>query len=126
MEEPSVRHHTSSRLATGALIMLIISGSPGCSGNAAPAAQKQQPIPVVAAQRRTIDPSVVLSGIVAPLQNVAITNTLTEPVAALYVNEGDTVTKGEVLARLSSRELQADLEAARRTAAGARARLDEA
>lgn len=98
----------------------------GCGGTAGVAAAKPATVAVWTARTKTIDPSVTLSGIIAPLQNVALTNDLVEPVAAVYVNEGDSVTKGEVLARLSSRELQANLEAARRTASGALARLQEA
>jgi HlyD family secretion protein len=119
-----IRRKTKPAAIIFAVALAAASG--GCGNNAPPQAAKPAPVQVAAAEHRTIQPSVTLSGIIAPLQNVALTNDVVEPVAAVYVNEGDTVTKGEVLARLSSRELQADLEAARRTAAGAEARLEEA
>jgi multidrug efflux pump subunit AcrA (membrane-fusion protein) len=70
--------------------------------------------PVVAstvAAYGTIRPSEQLAGIVAPYQNVAISTTLAEPADAVYVQEGDTVHAGQVLARLDTADLQATLDA---------------
>lgn len=79
----------------------------------------------VATTTRTIQPVRTLTGVVAPLQNVIITNDLTEPAAAVYVNEGDSIRKGEALARLSTADLDANLAAAERNAAVAKAHLDQ-
>lgn len=57
----------------------------------------------------TIQPASQLAGIIAPYENVAIQTTLVEPTDAVYVQEGDHVTKGEVLARLDTADLQAQL-----------------
>jgi multidrug resistance efflux pump len=57
-----------------------------------------------------------IAGIIAPLQNVAISSSLSEPTLAVYVNEGDRVHKGEVLAKLDTTDLQANLEASEATA----------
>jgi|SRR5579872_853933 len=74
---------------------------------------------------RTVHPARSLSGVVAPLQNVIITSDLTEPAAAVAVNEGDRVSRGQTLARLSTADLDANLAAAERNAAVARAHLDQ-
>jgi multidrug efflux pump subunit AcrA (membrane-fusion protein) len=63
---------------------------------------------VSTASERTIHPAVSLSGLIAPYQNVAITTSLQEPSAAVYVNEGDRVRAGQVLARLDVSDLVAN------------------
>jgi len=51
-----------------------------------------------------------MSGIIAPYQNVAIQSSLTEPADTVNVQEGDRVTKGELLAQLDTADLQAALQ----------------
>jgi multidrug efflux pump subunit AcrA (membrane-fusion protein) len=55
--------------------------------------------------------------LIAPYQSVAIQSDLTEPADAVNVQEGDQVTKGEVLARLDTADLEANLAADLATAA---------
>ena len=81
-------------------------------------AQKQtrppaQPPTVTAAvtSQGTIYPNEQLAGIIAPFQNVAIQSSLTEPADDVPVGEGDVVHKGEVLARLDTADLEANLAA---------------
>jgi multidrug efflux pump subunit AcrA (membrane-fusion protein) len=50
-----------------------------------------------------------LAGIIAPLQNVALSSSLQEPTDAVYVNEGDAVWRGQLLARLNTSDLRASL-----------------
>jgi multidrug efflux pump subunit AcrA (membrane-fusion protein) len=64
-------------------------------------------VPVVTASYGTVSPTSLLSGIVAPLQNVAITSSLSEPADQVNVQEGDHVRKGQVLARLDTADLVA-------------------
>ncbi len=66
-------------------------------------------VPVVPVQPGTVSPSTTLSGIIAPLQNVGITSSLAEPADAVYVKEGDRVTRGQVLALLDTADLRAQL-----------------
>jgi multidrug efflux pump subunit AcrA (membrane-fusion protein) len=83
----------------------------GCSHAAPP---KQQTAPTVAttvARPGVIHPSVSLAGIIAPFQNVAIQSTLSEPTDSVNVKEGDRVSNGEVLAKLDTADLQAQLAA---------------
>lgn len=99
---------------------LLALGAAGCGSQQAAAASKPQ-LPTVATavvQAGALAPSVSLSGIVAPYQNVAISSTLAEPVDAVYVQEGDHVTRGEVLARLDTTDLTATLNSFLATAAG--------
>lgn len=63
-------------------------------------------------------PGLNLSGIVAPFQNVALSSELQEPTDAVYVNEGDSVHRGQVLAELNTADLRANL-------AQAQAHLDQ-
>jgi HlyD family secretion protein len=96
-------------LAAGPLLLaslLVV----GCSR---PRPATAPPAPFVAttiAADGTIAPNEQLPGIVAPLQNVALQSTLAEPADAVYVQEGDRVHKGQVLARLDTADLQAQLE----------------
>jgi len=73
----------------------------------------QPPAPYVdttVAQNGTLVPSSSMSGLIAPYENVAIQSDLTEPADTVNVQEGDHVTKGEVLAQLDVADLQAQLQ----------------
>ncbi|HRI92716.1 MAG TPA: biotin/lipoyl-binding protein [Accumulibacter sp.] len=54
-------------------------------------------------------------GTVAAVESVALTATVTETVGAIHFDDGDRVEKGQLLAELSSREEQAQLDEARAT-----------
>jgi len=56
-----------------------------------------------------------ISGVIAPLQSVAITSQLVEPADAVNVNEGDRVHAGELIAQLDTADLQAQLAQAQAT-----------
>jgi HlyD family secretion protein len=76
-------------------------------------AAQQEQIPTVAttvATDGTIQPTSQMSGIIAPYQNVAIQSTLVEPADTVNVQEGDHVSKGEVLAQLDTADLEAELQ----------------
>lgn len=75
----------------------------GAQGNA-------PPIPTVTAHPGTIHPTLSISGIIAPFQNVQLTNSLNEPTSSVNVNEGDRVHAGEVIATLDVSDLQAQYE----------------
>ncbi len=72
-------------------------------------APSANPIPTVAAKRTTVHASSTISGVIAPLQNVAITSQLSEPTVSVAVNEGDRVHAGEVIAVLDTADLRAQL-----------------
>ncbi|EXI81059.1 MAG: Efflux pump periplasmic linker BepF [Candidatus Accumulibacter appositus] len=59
--------------------------------------------------------SIEALGTVAARESVALTATVTDTVSALHFDDGDRVSKGQLLAELSSREEHAQLEEARAT-----------
>lgn len=83
---------------------------------AAPKAPAPPSVQATTAATGTVRPTMNLPGIIAPLQDVALSTTLTEPADAVNVQEGDIVRKGEVLAVLDTADLRAELESDIRTA----------
>jgi HlyD family secretion protein len=83
----------------------------GC-GHAAPANRtiNAAKVPVVSAAPGSVTPRSTLGGLIVPFQNVQIVSTLVEPTDTVYVNEGDRVHKGEVLAQLDTADLVAELD----------------
>ena len=73
----------------------------------------------------TVAPQSTLGGIIVPFQNVQIQSNLTEPTDAVYVNEGDHVKAGQVLARLDTADLQANLRSDVGTAASNAAKAEQ-
>jgi HlyD family secretion protein len=106
----------------------------GCAHKAARrTAPSPNPIPTTAARLRTIHGASSISGVVAPFQNVAISSALSEAADAVYVNEGDHVRAGQVIALLDTADLRAQLAQAQstvetdiRTAASADAKVTQA
>ncbi len=81
------------------------------TGCAKHAAQPAAPfVETAIASTGTVVPSSAMSGLIAPYENVAIQSTLTEPADTVNVQEGDHVTKGELLAQLDTADLQAQLQ----------------
>jgi HlyD family secretion protein len=68
-------------------------------------------VPVIQAVRGRVTPTSTLGGIIVPFQNVAVQSTLSEPALEVLVREGDHVARGQVLAQLDTRDLQAMLQA---------------
>jgi multidrug efflux pump subunit AcrA (membrane-fusion protein) len=69
----------------------------------------------VAAKVATVRATSTISGVIAPLQNVAITSQLVEPTDSVTVNEGDRVHTGQVIAVLDTADLRAQLAQAQAT-----------
>ncbi|MBV8748535.1 MAG: biotin/lipoyl-binding protein, partial [Candidatus Eremiobacteraeota bacterium] len=99
----------------------------GCAGKPqrAPRQTGDALVQVVAARYGAVAPRTVLSGMIAPLQNVANTSTLVEPTATVNVQEGDRVSRGEVLAQLDTADLRAQLAAVLATASSSRAKSEQ-
>jgi HlyD family secretion protein len=100
-----------TRLAAVPVALLVF--ATGCGhGSQRPArSTAAAQVPVVTAQPGKVSPHTTLSGIVAPLANVGITSSLTEPTDAVYVQEGQHVRRGQVLALLDTADLRAQLAA---------------
>lgn len=88
-------------LAAGLLAVSLA----GCSRG-----KKQEPVvtvQVAAAQRTTIRRVVTAEAILFPLQEAALTPKVSAPVRKFYVNRGDKVHRGQLLAVLENRDLEA-------------------
>lgn len=126
-------------MRAAALLLLLAIAVVACSrggarrgrsgrGQASPA-----PIPTAVAQTKTVKPLLSIAGVIAPLQNVGISSSLSEPADSVTVNEGDRVAKGQTLAILDTADLRANLQAdveatqtAIRNAASADAKVKQA
>jgi multidrug efflux pump subunit AcrA (membrane-fusion protein) len=95
-----------TRFSCAALLIVALAA---CAKHAAPAAAPPF-VQTSVASFGAIQPSSKLAGIIAPYQNVAIQSSLTEPADAVYVQEGDHVRAGQLLARLDTADLQAQLQ----------------
>jgi multidrug efflux pump subunit AcrA (membrane-fusion protein) len=88
----------------------------GCATHAPAAAPSPPPPAVVEAVAGTVSPRHQLGGTIAPLQNVGISSSLSEPASAVLVREGQRVDAGDVLATFDVSDLQAQLDADVRSA----------
>lgn len=88
------------------------------NGQSAPAGRgaggERPPAPVEVAQARldTVSRSVRATGTVEPIRTVVVNSQLGGALLSVAVEEGDRVSRGQVLARIDSRELQAQLRSA--------------
>ena len=97
------------------LATAFLAGCAKAGGTRARSAPSANPIPTVSAKVTTVRATSTISGVIAPLQNVAITSQLVEPADSVPVNEGDRVHRGEVIAELDTADLQAQLAQAQAT-----------
>ena len=89
----------------------------GCGGGQKKGPQGPPPlaVDVAHAMSKTIATTIVLDGQVAPLQESTLSTPESGTLLAVYVNEGDRVTKGELLAKLDDSQLRAQLAASQAT-----------
>jgi multidrug resistance efflux pump len=112
--------HPVRRLLVLCVALTLVAG---CGRSQRPPRQTGNAIvPVVTASYGSVAPKTVLSGTIAPLQNVGITSTLSEPADIVSVQEGDHVSRGEVLAQLDTADLRAQLQADIASAQSSRAK----
>lgn len=98
-------HRLTAALAAAGVVIL--------SGCAKPAQQAHGPAPldvsVAQAQRRNIATYITLDGQISPLEQANLSFQQSGPIAAVYVNQGDRVSAGEVLAKIDDSTLRAQL-----------------
>ncbi|MDH4043694.1 MAG: efflux RND transporter periplasmic adaptor subunit [Gemmatimonadota bacterium] len=111
--------------------LLILVALPGCSssdagttngspgGRGSGATGRTVAVAVAPVERRTLARSVVLSAPVEPLRRIGVNSQSTGTVLEVAVQEGDRVRTGDLMARLDTREVEAQLERARATLANA-------
>lgn len=112
------------------LVTLVALGGCGRSSNRMRAGfggpPSPAPIPTAIAHQASVHPTLVIAGIIAPLQNVAISSSLSEPADSVTVNEGDHVRASQVIAVLDTTDLRAQYESQLRTAASDDAKVAQA
>ena len=113
-------------LRAAALVAAMLVVTTGCSRGPKrpPRATGDAVVPVTVASTGSVAPTTLLSGTVAPLQNVGITSNLSEPADTVSVQEGDTVHAGEVIAQLDTADLRAQLDADVASAASSHAKTE--
>jgi RND family efflux transporter MFP subunit len=117
-----------------AVPLLVLSAalllSAGCGRRHEAAAPPAEPAPVSApvavAEIAAAPATIEVTGTVEPIERVSPGTKLMGRVERVYVGEGDAVRKGQVLARLESRDLAAAVEQARAGVAMAEAQLANA
>lgn len=108
------------RIAAGAMAGLLACGR-GNGQDAGPAAgnpngaQREIPVEIAVAELGTAARTVTATGIVEPIRTVTINSQLAGAVRSAAAEEGDVVRAGAPLARIDSRELEAQLRSARAT-----------
>lgn len=108
-------HLVPTRLGTCSLVFAALLTACGQQQQRPAPQASAAAVPIIRAHVGTVHPRAALSGVIAPFQNVGITSTLIEPVDAVYVREGDTVQRGELLAQLDTADLRAQLAQFRAT-----------
>ncbi|MDB5093153.1 MAG: efflux transporter, family, subunit [Candidatus Eremiobacteraeota bacterium] len=108
-------------------LVVLASVAVGCAHRTArpPRSTSNAVVPVITAAVGIVAPRRSLSGLVAPLQNIAITSTLAEPADEIYVEEGDRVRRGQVLAVLDTADLRAQLASDLSTAQSSKAKAEQ-
>ena len=133
---PRARSSTRSRLAGPWLTAVGLAGLAACGdGNgqgAGPApggpsaAPREIAVEIAVATEGTAARTVTATGTVEPIRTVTINSQLAGAVRSVPVQEGDAVRAGTLLARLDSRELEAQLGSARATLEVARRAAERA
>ncbi len=90
------------------------SGAPGAGpGRGGPNGGQPSPVEIAVVSRATLARTSLVTGQLAPLRVVGVTSQLAGALMAVHVEEGTRVASGTVLAELDSREVSAQLRAAR-------------
>jgi HlyD family secretion protein len=108
----------------GVFGVLVAVLATGCGGGAKkPQGPPPLAVDVATAHRQDIATSITLDGQIAPLYQSTLSTPESGTIAKVLVNEGDRVTKGQLLAQLDASQLVAQLEANEATVAQSNARL---
>jgi HlyD family secretion protein len=109
------------------LTVLLLAGLSACGPTEAAQVDNSPPpkVETVRATGGTVEPTLTVSGIVAPYREVGVSAAFNERILDIRVHEGDRVKAGQVLAVLDAEELQASLASAQETAAENQARYQQ-
>lgn len=101
-------------LAAGAFIAVVVGA---CSKDQPRKGQAATPVRVATAVKIDAPVNIMASGVVEPMQSVAVTTQVTGTLMDVMFTEGDVVEKGQVLFHIDPRPLQAALDQVRATLA---------
>lgn len=99
------------RRAVSALLACAAIACAGCSGKK-PAAAPAVSVQAAAVQQKSISEIVSTEAVLYPQSEASIVPKITAPVQKFYVNRGSHVKKGELIAQLENKDLQAALQQA--------------
>ena len=116
---------TVRALRVGFVVFFLAGCTPHESASRAATAPESVAARTSIARPSRVAPLLELSGLIAPHQNVTLSNSLSEPVTSVLVEEGDPVSRGQVLATLDTSDLQANVDAAQRSAAEAAVKVSQ-
>ena len=97
-------------IAAGVAMTLFLAG---CGKEKEKEAEPVRPVQLIEVQRGSIPRIITADGILRALDQSAITPKLSAPVSKFFVNRGDHVKKGQLLAVLENRDLAASVEDAK-------------
>lgn len=86
---------------------LLIAAALGCSGDTAPAPEPLVAVETSPVKTASITQVIHAEGVLFPMHQASLSPKVTAPVRAFYVNRGDRVRKGQLLAVLENRDLAA-------------------
>lgn len=118
------RSRYNRRMTSRALWLLVAGLTAIGVGVGTWALKRPKALTVVAAVEAPLAQSLVFSGRVASRVRVELGSTITGRIVEVLVREGDTVTAGQLLARLDGEELRAQVDQTRASLELARARID--
>jgi RND family efflux transporter MFP subunit len=109
--------HAASRWCSRCLMLLLVAAAGGCSHSSGTSdSASQLPVaPVVLPQRATLSNHLDVAGELLPYQNVELHAMVSGYIKKIYVDIGDRVRKGQVLAELEIPELTAQVDEAQST-----------
>lgn len=96
------------------MLVMLCAGCSSGSGSARPSPTPYPAVTTVTAERGTITPALTIAGVIVPYRQVGVAADLNEPITEVDVQEGDHVRAGQVLAKLLTDDLQAQLASAQR------------
>lgn len=118
-QQPKRKNRTLLYILAGVFILLI-----GAAIFKSKSKPKGEEVTVEKVEKRTIKETVSASGKIFPETEVKISSDVSGEVIALYVKEGDSVTVGQVLAKIKPDEYQSALEQGQASVGTARSQRD--
>lgn len=110
------------------LLALLATGAIATSGGVFLISRQftpRQETATISVESKTVTARISASGEVIPIRTVNLSPKTAGKIAQLLVDQGDSVTQGQVVARMESQDVEAELNQARARVAEAQAKLDQ-